>query len=141
MNGQKQQPIGFWLKRTDELLTKRSNEALSEVGLTRFHWQALNSIFEADTITRDDLFAGLQTFVDSSGLDAILDDLVSRGWLVRREGMSGAVKLELTDSGKEGHSQALARQAEVRRRSMQGISQEEYTMVIRILQRFVENLA
>ena len=37
-----QLPIGYWLKHTDEVITKHVNQVLSDNGFTRFRWQVLN---------------------------------------------------------------------------------------------------
>jgi hypothetical protein len=37
-----ERPIGYWLKRTDELLTERLGDVFAGDGLTRVHWQVLN---------------------------------------------------------------------------------------------------
>ncbi|GHO99208.1 hypothetical protein KSF_092560 [Reticulibacter mediterranei] len=131
-----QLPIGYWLKHADEIITARSNQALADQGFTRFRWQALNMIYEAGTITRDEVFNVLQTFLDAHQLDEMLDDFVREGWLVV-EGNA----LSLTEAGKSKRADLFKRQGEVRRRAMQGISDEEYATIIAVLQRMVNNLA
>lgn len=131
-----QPPIGYWLKHADEIITARSNQALADQGFTRFRWQALNMIYEAGTITRDEVFNVLQTFIDAHQLDEMLDGFVREGWLVV-EGNA----LSLTEAGKSKRTDLFKRQGEVRRRAMQGISDEEYVTIIAVLQRMVNNLA
>jgi DNA-binding MarR family transcriptional regulator len=131
-----QPPIGYWLKHADEVITARSNQALADQGFTRFRWQALNMIYEAGTITRDEVFNVLQTFIDAHQLDEMLDGFVREGWLVV-EGNA----LNLTEAGKSKRTDLFKRQGEVRRRAMQGISDEEYVTIIAVLQRMVNNLA
>lgn len=46
-----QPPIGYWLKHTDEVITNRVNQVLTDQGFTRFRWQVLNSVYEAGSIT------------------------------------------------------------------------------------------
>jgi len=131
-----QLPIGYWLKHTDEVITARSNQALADQGFTRFRWQALNMIYEADTITRDEVFNVLQTFIDAHQLDEMLDGFVREGWLI----VAGNV-LSLTEAGKSKRADLFKRQGEVRKRAMQGISDEEYVAITAVLQRIVNNLA
>jgi DNA-binding MarR family transcriptional regulator len=131
-----QPPIGYWLKHADEIITARSNQALADQGFTRFRWQALNMIYEAGTITRDEVFNVLQTFIDAHQLDEMLGGFVREGWLVV-EGNA----LSLTEAGKSKRADLFKRQGEVRRRAMQGISDEEYVTIIAVLQRMVNNLA
>lgn len=49
-------------------------------------------------------------------------------------------RFQRTGEGQRQHGIVLATQKEVRRRAMQGISQEEYVTVVRVLQRIVSNL-
>ncbi len=48
----KQNPIGYWLKRADEVITEHVDLVLSDNGFTRFRWQVLNIVYQAGTITR-----------------------------------------------------------------------------------------
>ncbi len=136
----KQQPIGYWLKHVDEVITKHVNQVLSEQGFTRFQWQVLNSIYEAGTIARKDVFNIMQTFIQVHQFDDILDGFAKQGWLIERSD-GDTTALMLTDAGKAERETIFKLQSEVRRRAMQGITdQEEYTLVLDVLQRIVHNL-
>ena len=135
----KQQPIGYWLKRADEVITEHVDRVLSDNGFTRFRWQVLNIIYQAGTITRGGLFDTMQTFIDAHRLDEIIDGFIKEGWLVKR-GEGDAAQLTLTDAGKAQRETVFELQSEVRRRAMQGITEQEYATVIDVLQRMVKNL-
>ncbi len=135
----KQQPIGYWLKRADEVITEHVDRVLSDNGFTRFRWQVLNSVYQAGTITRDGVFDTMQTFIDARQLDEIIDGFIEEGWLVKR-GEDDAAQLMLTDVGKAQRETAFKLQSEVRRRAMQGISEQEYATVVDVLERMVKNL-
>jgi DNA-binding MarR family transcriptional regulator len=83
----------------------------------------------------------MRAFIDASKLDEIITDLVGREW-VEQSGVDdqGRVGYQLTEEGERQHGVILATQKEVRQRAMQSISQEEYLMLIRVLQRMVGNL-
>jgi len=66
-----QLPIGYWLKRADEVITKHINRVLSDYHLTRFHWQVLNMVHEAGIITKAQVFEAMRTFVDAAELDSL----------------------------------------------------------------------
>lgn len=129
-------PIGYWLKRADELLTRAINQAQEATGLTRTHWQVLNSVQEAGTLSRERLEGIMQTSLDSSGLEPIIAEPAGRGWLARND----SDDLRLTDAGKQQYQAALSLQSEVRKRVVRGVGEEEYTTVIRVLQKIVDNL-
>ncbi len=77
----KQLPLGYWLKHTDEIITKHVDQVLSDNGFTRFRWQIINIIYEAGAISRKDVFATMKTFIDAYQLDEIVGDFVNKGWL------------------------------------------------------------
>jgi DNA-binding MarR family transcriptional regulator len=135
----KQQPIGHWLKRADEVITEHVDRVLSDNGFTRFRWQVLNIVYQAGTITRGGVFDTMQTFIDARQLDEIIDGFIKEGWLVKR-GEGDAAQLMLTDVGKAQRETAFKLQSEVRRRAMQGISEQEYATVVDVLERMVKNL-
>ncbi|MCI0422953.1 MAG: hypothetical protein L0312_27630, partial [Acidobacteria bacterium] len=61
---------------------------------------------------------------------------------VEQSGVSkhGTEEFQRTEEGRRQHGVILATQKEVRQRAMQGIGEEEYATVIRVLQRMVSNL-
>ena len=133
------QPIGYWLKHLDEMLTRRSDQALQESGFTRSHWQVINTIYETNTTTREDVLAALKMFMNSNRLDEILGEFAREGWLVV-QGSGEASQLSLTEAGREKREAVFKLQSEVRRRLMQGITHEEYATVVDVLQRMATNL-
>jgi DNA-binding MarR family transcriptional regulator len=135
----KQLPIGYWLKHTDEVITKHVNQVLGDNGFTRIRWQVLNMLYEAGTTTRSDVFTTMKTFIGARQLDEILEGFVQEGWLVKSSDGDTTV-LVLTDAGKAEREVIFKQQSEVRRRAMQGITDQEYTTVLGVLQRIVNNL-
>ena len=138
--GQGERPIGYWLKRADEAITEHVARALGQLGLTRFHWQALNVIRASGHSTVVQLANGLRGFVDESALDALLDSLVASGWVARVSDSSGVPAFELTTAGSAGFPAALQVQTAVRQRMMVGLSPQEYETAVRVLQTIVKNM-
>jgi DNA-binding MarR family transcriptional regulator len=135
----KQQPIGYWLKHADKVITEHVDRVLSDNGFTRFRWQVLNIIYQAGTITRSELFDTMQTFIDARQLDELIDGFVEEGWMVKH-GEGEGTELTLTEAGKDKRETVFELQSGVRRRTMRGISEQEYATVIDVLQRMVKNL-
>jgi DNA-binding MarR family transcriptional regulator len=131
-------PIGYWLKQADNLITEQVNQAQAAHGVSRFGWQVLNTLYEAGPMSRERLFELMRTFVDSAGLDEIITRLIERGWVEQNENSAG--EFQLTQEGQRCYGDIFAAQKEVRLRAMQGVSEEEYATVIRVLQRIVNNL-
>jgi DNA-binding MarR family transcriptional regulator len=134
-----QPPIGYWLKHADEVITKHVNQVLQDNGFTRFRWQVLNILYETGTTTRSKVSTTMKTFIDADQLDEILNGFVQEGWLVKR-GEGEVTELVLTNAGKTEREAIFKLQSEVRRRAMRGISDQEYTTVLDVLQRMVNNL-
>jgi len=131
------QPIGYWLKKADELLTRRINEAQSKNGLNRTEWQTLNVLRRNPRSSRSRIGEALAPFADGEAIGAVLERLVDRG-LIASEGEDGP--FQLTEQGERAHRQALEEQMALRRRAVDGIGAEEYATALRTLQRLVANL-
>lgn len=131
-------PIGYWIKKADEVLTTRIDEAQKAHGLNRTEWQILNLLRESSAATREQIAEVLRPFVDAESIAATLTSLVERG-LVEADG--GEIEhLRLTELGESIHAVALETQKGIRQRSMQGIDEAEYVTTVRVLQQLVKNL-
>jgi hypothetical protein len=133
-----QLPIGYWLKRVDELLTERSNGALAGRGFTRLRWQLLNSVAEAGTLGREQLHSTLAPFAAADELDTLAAGLVEAGLVAAGE---AGDTLSLTEAGQAEREQLLQLQQTVRARAFNGVSAEEYAALVDVLQRVARNLA
>jgi DNA-binding MarR family transcriptional regulator len=132
-----QLPIEYWLKHADEVVTVHVNQVLEDYGFTRSRWLVFNRIYEAGTILKKDVCETMKIF--TTWLDEILDGFIQEGWLVKRGDGDSAV-LMLTETGKSEYEAIAALQCEVRRRVLQGVSDQECMTVIEVLQRIVNNL-
>jgi DNA-binding MarR family transcriptional regulator len=130
-------PIGYWLKHLDRLIDQAFERALDADGLTRRHWQVLNTLAAGPT-TNAALTAALQPFVqgESMTIEVIITDFLDRGWV--RNVPDGGV--EISERGRAAHEAAMQRVAETRQALRCGITDDEYVAVIRILQRMASNL-
>jgi len=130
------QPIGLWLKRADEAITRYTNSVLAERGLTRFHWQALNLLSERGEMTLDGLFDEIGVFVSRSELEGIVSDFEGRGWAARN-----GDAVSLTEAGVQARHDVFQQMNAVREASTRGISPEDYATTVRTLQQLVQNLS
>lgn len=136
MPQQQQPPIGYWLKRADELLGARIDAVQRANGLTRLDWQMLKVVRERGVAADADVARALQPFADAPTVDVALETLVARGLLRRR----GAGLCELTDEGGKLYERALASQKAFRSRAFAGVSEADYATTVSVLRRLVENL-
>ncbi|MFD8542849.1 MarR family winged helix-turn-helix transcriptional regulator [Streptomyces sp. NPDC059649] len=136
---QPERPLGYWLTHLHNLLETHFAATLDDLGLSRRHWQVLNTFSRADRTTHDDLTTALAPFWTNGEpeLDGLLDEFAARGW-TRRDALPG---LTLTDAGRAVHAEAAARIASARTTVMTGLTPEQYTEVIRILSVMADNVA
>ncbi|MGY1702671.1 hypothetical protein [Geodermatophilus sp. SYSU D00766] len=131
---QGQRPVGWWVRRLDELLEEGLDGVVVGEGLTRRHWQLLQSVAGAP-VPRADLHAALAGFAGPEDLGAALADLAARGWLADDAGT-----LALTADGRVAHERLAAAVGAFRRRVADGLTAEEYAAVVAGLARMVANV-
>lgn len=129
-------PIGYWLRRADELLTARIGEAQHDNGLSRLDWQALNVVHDAGSPNAGHVASTLSPFASAVEGSNVLRSLAGRG-LVHQKA-SG--EYELTTAGSLLYEKALSAQKEVRFQATLGIGEDEYRATVTVLQRLVKNL-
>ncbi len=135
-------PIGYWLRRADQLMTARAHEAPAANDVSRTDWQVLNLLHDAGSrATQERLLDTLRSFVDSAHLDEIVSRLMHRGWLAFVEtSPAEPAHLQFTPEGRRRYRAIAARQRQVRRQTLEGVSEEEHATFVRVLQRIVANL-
>jgi hypothetical protein len=133
-----QQPrhIGYWLKRVDTQFEKVFEEALVAEGMTRRHWQILDSLRKQPRTDADEeeLMAPFWTANDISWV-LMRDDLTRRGLIELQDGL-----LTLTHKGIAWHHELNIRVDRIRRTLVSGISDEDYSSTIAILQKMATNM-
>ncbi len=128
-------PIGYWLRRADQLLTARIDDAQRATGITRLEWQLLNVVRKARSSAVDGAVAALAPFADAATVETAVASLEARGLIRRATG-----SLSLTPEGEDLFAAALAVQTAVRQQAMAGISEADYETAMRVLQQLVANL-
>jgi DNA-binding MarR family transcriptional regulator len=130
-------PIGYWLKHLDRLIEDTFSRALAGQGLTRRHWQVLNTVARGPASPAE-LTKALDPFLreDPSAQATTVADLIRRGWVIReRDG-----RLCLTPYGRTAHQRTQERVQQTRGLILRGVSADEYAAVIDILARMAANL-
>jgi len=130
-------PIGYWLKHLDRLIEDTFTRTLGEQGLTRRHWQVLNTLAR-DPASPAELTKALDPFLrdDQAGQAAVAADLIGRDWVSRdHDG-----RLRLTQHGRTAHQWTQEQVQQTRGLLLHGISAGEYAAAIDILTRMAANL-
>ncbi|MBG8552071.1 MarR family winged helix-turn-helix transcriptional regulator [Hymenobacter guriensis] len=129
------QPIGYWLKKLDELLTRRIQEAQHQAGFTRLGWQLLQTVSQTSPAPFEAL-AALAPFASPPEIQQLLEGFRAKGWLQKAQ-----ASYALTAAGQRLYQQRLEAQQRVREQVVRGISAEEYALTLAVLQRMAQNLA
>lgn len=130
-------PIGYWLKHLDGLIEMTFDRTLASVGLSRRHWQTLNTL-AGGPATIAELNAALKPFTgaDPGALAPVIDALTGRGWVTTEaEGRHA-----LTVHGATAHQRIQKDVDQARRLILKHITTQEYAQVIDILQRMAVGL-
>jgi DNA-binding MarR family transcriptional regulator len=130
-----EQPIGYYLRTADKLLTDGIDRIQAEFELSRTDWQVMHAIAQTPGISKAALFEKMQSFVDMTGMEHVLRKLRIR------DIVEGDEQYKLTDYGDDQHEDCLERQEEFRVHCMQGITSEEYRHVLSTLEKLINNLS
>ncbi|MFF5208478.1 MarR family winged helix-turn-helix transcriptional regulator [Streptosporangium sp. NPDC000396] len=128
-------PVGYWIKQLHVAVERSIDNLLAKEGLTRRHWQVMN-IIARQPRTVADLDAELSPFLSAEqpSLRPLVDELRGRGWL------TGDEPLAFTGPGVRAHADMQDKVTATRARVTEGISAEEYRVIIDVLSRMAANL-
>src|SRR5690606_5825286 len=129
-------PIGYYLKKADNLLTEGINKIFIELEIDRLKWQLLHSINQNRNIDKSEVVSILKEFADEKVISAAIDDLIKRGLVVS----ANRTNLALRQKGEELHTRCLQRQKEFRQKATENVTQEEYIQTIETLEKIIGNL-
>lgn len=132
--------LGHWIRRVYHEITIRTNEVLRPHGLARSQWEVLYRIASSDGVTQKDLQTAMK--VESGTLTGIVDSLVKKGWLFRQEHTRDR-RIKLLRMTEQGHQKWLGIPNPIdvlRPHMMKGITPEEESFVVKLLQKAVSNL-
>lgn len=131
-------PIGYWIEKGDELLTRHINNTHQLAGLSRVGWQLLHTICTQTPQTAVSLAKIVTLFATESEVDELLASLADRGYLFLNREEDDSVTA--TSAGEQLHKSCLAQQTKIRQPAVQDISEEQYMVTIQTLQKMVSNL-
>jgi DNA-binding MarR family transcriptional regulator len=128
------------VKRLHMLTAQRLNEILKPYGLARSQWQVMARVRGAGDLSQRELQAAMQ--VEPATLTGIIDTLVTKGWIERRESEQDkrCRVPHLTAAGLE-KMQSIPDPHEIIEREMTGeMSPTERTRADKALQKMIRNL-
>lgn len=117
-------PIGYYLKKTDNLLTEGINRIHQEVDITRTDWQIINAINENAEIDRQQIADQLSDFANKETINEAVATLLSRQ-LIHEDNY-----LSLTEKGKNLYRTCFQKQKMFRQKTMSNITEADYLQTI-----------
>lgn len=133
-------PIGYWLKHLHNLIEAQFDAVLAATGLTRRHWQVLNTLSRS-AASAGRLDEALAPFRGEPGPDveSVLTGpggLIERDW-ARRDPATD--EYALTDTGRTAHAALAEQTTDSRTELLRGITPQQYTETVRVLAAMAAN--
>ncbi|WP_327092095.1 hypothetical protein OIE66_16115 [Nonomuraea sp. NBC_01738] len=129
-------PIGYWLNRTDQAITRHMDAMLRDRGLDRLAWQVLNLVNESGECPDAHVLTTLRANAGRPALEAAVATVLDAGWATR----PAPGTITLTDTGRHHLAGVRERVSAFRELSTEGISQADYDTTIAVLRRMTRNL-
>jgi MarR family transcriptional regulator, organic hydroperoxide resistance regulator len=136
-------PLGHWLKRAYLALAGHVNELLRPHDLTYSQWQVLSLVGKCHPAPTTQRRIQTCLRVEAATLTGVIDGLVRRGWLLRRENAEDrrVNELALTDAGRAVYEKLAPWVSEqVHERVQRGLSERQVALARSVLERVVRNL-
>ncbi|MFT4029662.1 MAG: MarR family transcriptional regulator [Protaetiibacter sp.] len=128
--------LAYWLALVDRLVELGFSGALDEHGITRMQWRILTVLGDGPATAEqlDAALADLPAYDDDATAAEQLVELVESGWVETVDAY------RLTERGHVAHDHILDAIAELRTRVLTGITPEEESAAIALLERMARNL-
>jgi len=136
-------PLGHWLKRAYLAMTAYVNDLLRPHELTYSQWQVLSLVGRRAPAPATQREVQTCMRVEAATLTGVVDGLVRRGWLLRKENAADrrVNELSLTDAGTAIYAElAPWVSAKVRERLQHGLSPGQIALAREVLQQMAQNL-
>ncbi len=133
--------LGYRIKLLAQLGTRKLQEGLEPFGLTPFHWLVLCCLWQEDGLATSSIGDKLQQV--GGTLTGVIDRMEERG-LVRRERDTRdrrIWRIWLTDAGRELQDVLPPLVADIREKSMTGISHADRERFSELIDRAIVNLS
>ncbi|MGW1467145.1 MarR family winged helix-turn-helix transcriptional regulator [Streptomyces sp. NPDC002308] len=133
-----QQPIGYWSWAAHKAVVTNIRAGLAEFGVTQPQWWVMAQVTaDGNGRTRAEVTEVLQGYLDvGASLSGEIDALLVRGLLT----VDGENRLRPTSEGDTVFRRCAQRQTAMRKQAHDGITDEEYLVTLKVLQRMIHNV-
>ncbi len=129
-------PLGYWIKKVDNLLTAGIDRIQANHGLTRTEWQVLNCIAGSHHLSKTEIITIIAPFAHEKAAISILDKL-ERELLISQKDEN----IVITPTGTELNHSCLKEQLQFRKKAMNDVSEQQYQTTVYTLEKIAENLS
>lgn len=132
------QPIGYWSWAAHNAVVTNIRAGLAGFGVTQPQWWILNQVATGENgRTREEVAEVLKGYLDvGARLGPETDALLDRNLLVT----DARDRLQLTTEGDAVYRECAERQVAMREQTHDGITEEEYLVTLKVLQRMIHNV-
>lgn len=130
-------PIGWYLKEADKRITAFLEDEFSDLSISRYQWMIMQRIATAGSIDTWQYFQELKAHITVQQYGEIIQSMTERGWI----SVSGEDQRVFTAAGEEAYQQIGQLLQERNARMLHGISEEEYKLMLSVLNRIIENMS
>ncbi|WP_327173983.1 MarR family transcriptional regulator [Streptomyces sp. NBC_01335] len=133
-----EQPIGYWSWAAHKAVVTNIRAGLAKFGVTQPQWWVLNQVAaDENGRTRAQVTTVLQGYLDvGASLANEIDALLGLHLLT----LDGEDRLRLTSEGDTVLRRCAQRQTAMRKQAHDGITDEEYLVTLKVLQRMIHNV-
>ena len=133
--------FGAYIDRTIKIIRKNYLKAFKEINvdLTTEQWVLLDSLYETDGISQNELANG--SFKNAPTVSRIVDLLCKKGLTERKRFANDKrrYKVFLTKKGKDTYIKTKPVVVKLRRKGWKNLSNEDYDFFLRIMNQIFEN--
>ncbi|MFJ5685737.1 MarR family transcriptional regulator [Streptomyces sp. NPDC093099] len=132
------QPIGYWSGAASKAVVTNIRAGLAQFDVTQPQWWVLNQVATSENgRTREEVTIVLEGYLDVGvALAGEIDALLDRDLLA----LDSENRLRLTSGGDAVYRQCAERQWAMRKQAHDGITDEEYLVTLKVLQRMIRNV-
>jgi hypothetical protein len=130
-------PLGFWLRRVDQLFESSMDSVLADQNLSRRLWQMLNTVARHEPAPLIQCRQAMTLFLADPSRECppLLDELVARSWVEPQGG-----NYRLTATGRTTLKALEEKVAAHRAVMLAGVTDGDYRTTVQTLARITENL-
>ncbi|GLR17177.1 MarR family winged helix-turn-helix transcriptional regulator [Portibacter lacus] len=135
--------IGYYLERTTRLVKLNFHQAFKNAGfnITPEQWVILDILNSQNGLSQSDLAE--QSFKDAPSISRIIDTLARKSFVERKPVKNDRRKFEifLTEDGIKTVKALTPLVNKLRNQSWQGLSKEDYTKFLKIINKIFDNMS